>query len=535
VIIVRNMNSDSEQLEFRFKNKIKKINEYLLKLNIKKKFNINIIKCGDFEKITASDDDLVICLANQSQTDKLYKIISKYPYRYEVYIDEIDAILYSDSSTAENIELIKEKSFKNTGITATPLDSIFAETGLKSKNIIRLPVSQNYHGLDRVKVNLLTNPIHSVNLISTYEEIIEKDKNIKPFLEMFKILKNKNIPNICLMKFSRIIENQENVYDGIVKNYKKDFTVLLQNGRGIKIYHHTLKNFIINGKKININKYVNLQINETLQFLFDNGGINVFPRIIIISGDMAGRSVSYVSSNFIWHLTDMYYVPSKSTPANELEQNISRLTGVYTGDARLVLHATQEVVNTTWKAHSVIKEVITRGINTPLFKNGKEECFAYTFKSIKIEKSKIPTGRNLVSRVAVSTKEMFSRVNGSDGGWDKKEYEYSVAKIEKIEQVEDSINTIVDGVDINKIKKWIKDKLIVGKIIMFLSNQTQPVSVEEVKDGIEYTSSISQFKNNICNGSGIRTKYGKVWCVVGGKISINKNIIKYINLNGNKI
>ena len=563
IIIVRNVTADAKQLQTRYNEMIKNINEHL---NLSDKLKINVYQAINIKKKEADNSRLInsiknaepiviICLANCIQTKRLEFILEecKNECKYELYIDEVDAVCYSKSTTSSKIERIKENATTVTGITATPLDSIFSESLLKSSDIIRLNINDNYYGLDKLNVNILKHNINAYNKILLFKDILKKDKNIIPFLNMFKCLplNADGIPNICLMKFTRLQKSQENVYNGIIKNYNKHFAVIIQNSAGIKLYHHTLS------PALPFSKYSSeFQISEILQFLFDNGGIDVFPRIIIISGDMAGRSVSYVSSNYKWHLTDMYYIPSKKTPTNELEQNVSRLAGVYyNGASRLVLHTTSSIAKDTWRSHLVIKEIISRGIENPMYDDGIELAFSETFKSIKISKDKIPgPGRKLTSRTKLSKNKMFRKVK-EDDGWDQTLYNHThtttfiptnldptdleTTNLDLTDldptnldptELEKAKPNYVNGVNPLNIKKWINKDCIVGKIIMFLYNQSEPVDMEKLKTGIHYKSSSKMFKNNILSGCSIKSNYGKLWSFTSGKILLNKNIKEYIRV-----
>ena len=114
------------------------------------------------------------------------------------------------------------------------------------------PVSAGREPINNVNINKLVFNIESINQPVSYNEIIKKDRNIKPFFDTFKKLKAEDKPNICLVDCTRLVENQENVYAGLVENYNKDFAVLMWNTNGVKMYHHSLENNIMQIKRKNI-------------------------------------------------------------------------------------------------------------------------------------------------------------------------------------------------------------------------------------------------------------------------------------------
>ena len=166
-------------------------------------------------------------------------------------------------------------------------------------------------------------------------ELTKADPNLEPFLKKFSKSKpfyayklKENIPEICLIKNSRFIENHESLFNGIVKKYK-DMAVMVYNGSGVKMH--------VPGE--NFEGYQKMNISDALQYLRDNGGVKKFKNIIIIAGDLAGRCISYVPKDYSWHLTKMYYLPSASTSIPDLIQSTGRLCGRNRGKGSLELHA----------------------------------------------------------------------------------------------------------------------------------------------------------------------------------------------------
>lgn len=70
-------------------------------------------------------------------------------------------------------------------------------------------------------------------------------------------------------------------------------------------------------------------INDAIQALKDeHASTGKHHHIVIISGKMAARGISFVSTDYKWHLTHQYYVPAKSTNMDIIMQNL-RLCGCY--------------------------------------------------------------------------------------------------------------------------------------------------------------------------------------------------------------
>ena len=213
-------------------------------------------------------------------------------------------------------------SYQKIGISATVMDVICSEKSLKSKNILFLTKPQDYRGLTDITIKTLKFDTKAINnIVESYNEILESDLNFNPFLEYFSkfspdfaIALDKYIPSICLVKNTRINVNQDIIFDNVIKIYSTKMVVIVYNGNGIKLYYDKMEKCKINNKNVYPKQYVDIDITATLQYLKDNGDVEKFPRILIIAGDYASRCTSFVSRDYEWHLTDMYYNPAASTP-----------------------------------------------------------------------------------------------------------------------------------------------------------------------------------------------------------------------------
>ena len=416
---------------------------------------------------------IVVVLGNASQLGKIFNVIKENYSSYDLLIDEIDNVDYGiDTKTSLILNPMKEYAYQVFGITATPLDAIFSEKDLKSANMIRLTKPNDYRGFVDFQVKLLENDekTNGLSKIKTFEEILESDGNLEPFLEWFSRRlpdwswnNKKNYPRICLIKNSHIIENQNQMFEGILNRYSSKFVVIVYNGEGIRVNFQGMKPFVINGIEVVPNEYVEISVPEILQYLKDNGGEKKFPRIIIISGKLAGRCISYVSKDYDWHLTDMYYNPSKSTPIPEMIQSAGRLCGRNRGKApNLILHTTKKVSEALYNGFHFTNEAIMRAIASPLMlENGFEANFKESICSVPMNNKKAPKARKLTSKVK-SNKSDFNIVRKEDGGFSVDEYKYKKFEEEGCDKKDIDVDIELNSENkINilkhKISKYVKD------------------------------------------------------------------------------
>ena len=538
IIVTRSLNGDINKLVKDIENLAIKFSSYMNKNSITdKKFDITTIRCDkignkiELEMLIKSIDKeyprIVVSLGNESQLSKIYEVVKDKPSTYDLLIDEIDYVDYGvNSKTAKVLTFLKEGAYQPFGITATALDAICSEKELKTSNMIRLKRPYNYRGFIDFQVKLLKKDKDTcgISVVKTYEEILECDKNMKPFLEWFSKriadwswINHKHYPRICLIKNSQIIDNQNRMYEGILENHESKFAIIVYNGEGIRMNYNGMKTCIISGKTVSPDEYVEISIPDALQYLKDNGGEKKFPRIIIISGKLAGRCISYVSRDYDWHLTDMYYIPAKSTPIPEMIQSVGRLCGLNRGKApNLVLHSTLKVSEALYNGFNFTNELISRAIASPLMENGEELDFKDSLFSVPMNNKKFPKGRNVTSKIKVA-KSKFNLTKKEDGGITLNKYKYELynkenKEIEKKNEDEftESINQIGET-EYNRLNiifaKWSKDEST--KISRFMQN-LDPVKIYTEKE-IKYLCKESQvilselqvYKRNNASGYGI--------------------------------
>ena len=457
VIVVRNLNGDANQMNANIDSFNAKLEAYLIKHGVvERRFGVSFIKGNKLtnpntrEEVKSSLNGgyprIVVCLGNNTQLTSITEIAKETNGSFNLYIDEIDKVDYGnvgeDNDTVFDILAeLKKQAYQVFGITATPLDCIFSESELTSVNQVRLSPPSDYRGFCDIQVKPLEIDPNTaaLNRIATYDQICEADANLVPFLTKFSnsrpdfSCKNgQYVPNICLIKNTRFNENQKNLFDGILENFGSKFVVVTYNGFGVSVSHPDIpENFTINGVTGNRGEFFKVDIANVLQYLKDNGGVEKFPRIIIIAGELAGRCISYVSRDYVWHLTDMYYNPAATTSIPEMIQSAGRLCGRNRGKSHLHLYVTLKVADALYNGFHFTNEAVTRAIASPLLNDeGQEQNFADSIKSIPMLNKKMPLKRKLTNKVKVLNKE-FNLVKKDDGGKNLDSYKYELVEENK--------------------------------------------------------------------------------------------------------
>lgn len=451
-IILRNLKGDLNQLE----NHIQEMNG-IIKAHldaygiVERPFEITVIKG---EKLTSEKNKellthslqgkyprIFLCLGNEAQLQRLVIATENATdFKYVMFIDECDYVDYGKNitgefcSTAQKLSILKKHAYQTFAVTATPLDCIFSEAELKSMNCFNLKPKEGYRGFADFQVNFLSQQpeVYALNQEASFEDILSNDLNLAPFLETICNNEpetgpkyNELVPTICLIKNTRFISNQVNLAKGINTRFPSQFVTVVYNGSGSLIYYNDMPNEIqIKNQTVTKGEFTEVDIADVLQYFYDNGGATKFPRIIIIAGDLAGRSISYVNRNHKWHTTDMYYIPSQSATIPDMIQSAGRLCGVNQGLGHLILHTTKKVADALYNGYHFTDEVILRAMVAPILEGSDtEESLGNRILKVKMNKKKLPVNRTLTSKVKLN-KGSFNLVNGDDDGLSLNSYKY---------------------------------------------------------------------------------------------------------------
>ena len=429
VMVVRNLIGDYKQLENHVNSTCKGFAyrhlDYCQRKGVGAGTTITVTYVGDDDEgeilkaINGEEPRLIVCLANGTQLKRFNNYIRQVENpKYLLLVDEVDSLGYSAGSDAE--EENKRKSNENgkkfytpefarlfkqaeriIGVTATAFAVLFREAALMNRNIWTLKTPANYRGIHSIDVKEFE---HNPKIPGySHKSILEADPNTLEFYrklgeqEPFRLfMQNRTHPIISLHKVSALTAHHKEIMEGFIQDpeLKDNWAVIIYNGTGIHLYHHTLKNKKITIDKVKsapsdsqvgrgVHEFRGIGIQSCLQYLYDNGGTERFGHIVIISGHLAARGINFVSSNFEWHLTHEYLLMSRSSDAADLIQAI-RLCGIYEDSIRLTLYTTPTLANDLRNAEIVQSEIIKQSVDH------ENEYTRDFYKKVPIKKSNIP-------------------------------------------------------------------------------------------------------------------------------------------------
>jgi len=298
-----------------------------------------------------SEIGVIIVLCNHVQLQKLNDNLTG---KYNLCIDEVDFSIKSKNFSSKIDRLVyslKKSANHILGATATPFAVLSSEKMLDK--VKKLPLRSNYKGITDIKVNYI-------------EPIIIKNVNRFPVCDHYaikKVYSNCLSKNRCVLLHTVVKEKifQKSLFDYLSLRWSL-FTLVIYNGDGIFVksnkkdpYFKVSKKYFINDEQVHVFK--DHSISQVLQLLKDDTHIS------IISGHLASRGISFVSTDYSVHLTDQYFHPGKSTHGENLLQSI-RLLGCYNDSVELTLWCSKEVFEQIHEQYNFINNIINNCQNS---------------------------------------------------------------------------------------------------------------------------------------------------------------------------
>ena len=332
LVIVRNLMDDAEQL-------MRGYTDLLSRL---------IVAVPDAAYIKVGDNELIqIVLSNPSALKRHVGNTA-----YALIVDENDTVDSTDrAEKTRRLSLLKQTAFCYMGVTATALDPLLKDN-ITPSHMFVLPTPTGYKGIRDIltQTRILTqNAVFSGgvkdDLVANNPEwcFLVDEMMTRPVLESNSTV----YPHIWLSNMGRTIQPYLTLQETLRLSHTA-LTTLVYNGKGVTISAH--------GQVPVVHKQT---IAWCLQWLKTNGGVASYPHIMIFSGELAGRGISFTDMDHEWHLTGMYLVASDKTDEVELIQKI-RLCGVYKDNLPLELHTTQSIKTDIEKSYLRQEELMTR-------------------------------------------------------------------------------------------------------------------------------------------------------------------------------
>jgi hypothetical protein len=501
LFILRNFTDDKDQFRARTDNMRNKIGDELEKHGFDR--NMFQIVCVDknninSEAIRGDTPKIMIALYNNSQLKNFYDLIGEEEKnKYVVFIDEADMLhkTVTGNETTENealtasvyLDKIVKDAFCSFSVSGTILDAIL-KNNIRAEDLIVLKPSSSYRSHNTFLVDHLELPCKFTS--STSESILENDPNIIPYLHEFSNLKkintfyNEKHPNYCLFRVADVIKPMEDFFKCCAKEFP-NIVLMEYHGAGLQMHHSKinkiikLSNGIESNYKNNIHSFrKGVTPSHILEWLKNNGGVDKFPHIVTIAGDLASRGISFGSADFAqcinnnrlgWHLTRMYATFAKSTDLPELLQITGRLCIVSFDGMPLTISMTKKDHENLIKGFNITEEFINRA------KKQAPETILHDFvRDTPMFKKKVPRGRHLTKFENFKPKKVTEKEDLEAGGWlADKDGNYILKKV--VVKTTDNMGKEIEVKDMSQVTK---EGILFGEE----EKEVKPVEEEEVEE-----------------------------------------------------
>ena len=407
VIVLRNNKADQEQIHERLVLFEKEMNKAMS--SSKRTFNV-CRTSSQAVTVQQNKPRIYLTLGNGSSTLKMLKGLTEQVNTGKgitLFIDEVDFVDSCDGTRkSEVIPLLKQHSHCIFGVSATIMDPLGKEN-VYSDDVILLSISPHYKGIPSIQVVEIDNSdVSAVYTGKTTDNLFETDEGLMDFAKMFSDQKPFTFangvvhPHICLVNICRTKGPTVEAQARLARKFP-DMMIVVYNGDGIT---YAYKKEMVEYKGT---------ISSMLQTVKEKFEKNP-PNILIFSGDLAGRGISFTSSDFKWHLTSMRLLVANQCDEPELIQRV-RLCGIYYDDVPLTLYSTSDILCDIKKAYFRQEEIIC---NLKKKKDETQLCKEF-IESMSITKDKF-TRRSPV-KDKEGTEFHFKKVD-NEVGWDMDVY-----------------------------------------------------------------------------------------------------------------
>jgi len=318
------------------------------------------------------DDEgiVVVALANSVQMLALNELLDHAEHRSPiVLIDECDDLLNSTGIRGDQMARLTERARHVIGVSATVFDCLHDDR-IASSRVYLLPPPSDYKGIDRFIMNTI-DEIPNETKDETVSRL-DRDPDLIRFLDSNQTTVlhagGKSFPMITLIKNERLLANQMDLLEDIRKLYKTSYTIIVYNGKHVALYAPRWNGagdvrLPCSHKKAqregDLLLFQRASLQDVLQLLKNNGSSTRFPRILIISCEIIGRGINIVSRDFEWHLTHMFYRPSKTATVPMMMQSM-RLAGRYKDNVPLSLFASEKILQDIVTGFQLQQEIVER-------------------------------------------------------------------------------------------------------------------------------------------------------------------------------
>lgn len=341
--------------------------------------------------LTGDTPRIKVTLGNPTQLKRIGKVVKLAAERgrktnYNVFFDECDYVGSDMTQTGIDAEIIEYYAEKNFKVSATIITNLLKDFVAQDR-LFKIEMNPLYRGINTYSTPRNRMVIKEIPTVKG--QPVDQTRRI-PFIRTFLMkLRRKapysigaykagaRVPRMALINVTKNNAEQRIIFDWGLKKTGDGIAYILFNGLGTFIAHDDMPRTPVtakgvtstvemkrstNGRTSNVHCFKNLGIADAIQYLKDNGGVEKYPRIVIIAGHLASRGMFFGSADwgkFLresnsgvkptmvgWRTQTMIYNPSGSATQPSMIQDAARISGLVPkwDTIPATLYATNEVL-----------------------------------------------------------------------------------------------------------------------------------------------------------------------------------------------
>ena len=361
LLVFQNITTDVNQ----FRSRVESFNT---QRGIEESHKLPVRSIADYDPDTVG---VYLVLGNFRQLRKFTEIIDDKPTQFTMCLDEADLCVKSGNNKSKLEKLLgplKRRAAHILGVTATNLAVLFHEQLVHS--MMTLQVSDDYHSYaDLTKVTLPLNP--DVARAAAYQSFIDRPSGFMLHIEYHKKQRQLMVAQLVAQENPTIL-------------------FIVYNGNGTHVFPHPARWEILGGETDHPNAVMKFPAKVGIQEILQRVSDSSITHLSLISGRMAGRGVSFVSTDFKYHITDQLYMPNRQVHDEGMVQSL-RILGRYQTRSELRLHTFKFVIRRMNSSYAICDKYNNELTNTP-------HRVADSVRSVQIVKMKPNFSRKLVTK-----------------------------------------------------------------------------------------------------------------------------------------
>ena len=415
IIFIRNLHTDRDQLISSARNMINGLRAHLRReLGGDYYFHSRVHGIEGVEEWATSefDIDMLVVMANMSQLTQLRDALVEHDVQPMGAFDESDQILnikptHKLVDVSKLIKQCYDLCPVVLKVSATHFATWFTAGDSLTHQHMSIGENPDYKGIE----SLTHVPIPERNA-RTSDNIFVQAPDVPVFLDTLVHEEpfDNGHPVVGLIKVSNLISHHHQILEAVRGSpvWSTRLAVVIFNGEGTTLYHDTIRgmdNLVLDRHRSpNRNDVANVgvrmddgvfqfktaNLTKMLSYMLTHGGVERFPRIVIISGMLASRAQNFTDMDYQLHVTHLLLCVAKTATVVDSIQSL-RILGIHKNPTELKLYTTQQIYDDIMKAHNLQKFIVNAAAHNP------NQTFVDMCSQVKIHRNKMP-GRTICGK-----------------------------------------------------------------------------------------------------------------------------------------